>query len=67
MDHIETNQYNPTEFIHSIRNVNRDTHQKKKKENKKQQLKKEKMKMKSHKKHTDEKETIGRKIDLTIG
>ncbi len=67
MDHIDTHQYNPTEVIHSIRNVDRDTHQEKKKKDKKQHSKKDKTKMKSHKNHADDKETIGSKIDLTIG
>jgi len=34
MEHIETNQ-NPTEFIHSMRYVNRDRNKNKEKQNKK--------------------------------
>ena len=64
MDHIETDRYNTTEFIHSMRNVNRDT-SKEKRENKKRRMKKDHKNTKSI--HHENIENKGSNIDVVIG
>lgn len=66
MNHIETDHLNPTEFIHSMRNVSRDTNQKKQNKNKKQ-MKKNLKDTKKNNNHRDTVENKGSNIDVVIG
>ena len=66
MEHIETNN-NPTEFIHSMKYVNRDCNKNKEKRNKKKKLHKDLEEMKNKKLVHDLTENKGGMIDVLIG
>lgn len=64
MDHIETDRYNSTEFIHSMRNVNRDTSRKKRQNNKRRMKKDQKTGRTTNSENIEKK---GGNIDVVIG
>ena len=66
MEHIETKDYNVTEFIHSMRNVNRDASREKNRDRKNKKPKKELLKNKHRKHHDDDLENKGINIDVVI-
>jgi hypothetical protein len=65
MDHIETDQYPSIEFIHSMRNVSRDTSKRKKQNNNKNMKKRQEKKHSNP--HRDNLENKGSNIDVVIG
>ncbi len=65
MEHIELHRYNSSEFIHSMKNVDKDSNGRKKQNKKKNKKYNKEKNMKNH--HRDNQDNKGGKIDVIVG